>query len=119
MVYLDFGYCNLSVLTKSDFSRLNALLLCSVDLNTAPFLSMVLRQAVMLAKNGMNFLLNPDQAHKMPQFFNVLGQLQSLCSGNLFWQWLHASGSYKITQIVDFTFVKCTFAAFYLQVHIL
>ena len=51
-----FGYCNLGILTNSDFSRLNALLHCLVHLNTVPFHTMVLRQAVMLAKNGMNFL---------------------------------------------------------------
>ena len=53
---LGLGYCNLGILTKSDFSRLNALLHCSVHLNTVPVHSMALRHGVTSAKNGMNFL---------------------------------------------------------------
>ena len=47
---------NLGILTNSELNRLNALLHHSVHSNTAAFLSMVLKQVVMSAKNGINFL---------------------------------------------------------------
>ena len=56
------GYCNLGMLTKPDFSRLNALLYCLVHLNTTLFLSMVLRQAVTSAKNEYKFPVESDEA---------------------------------------------------------
>ena len=55
-ILFGFGYCNLSILTNSDFNYLNALLHHSIHSNTTPLLSMALRQVVMLAKNTINFL---------------------------------------------------------------